>query len=658
MLTAADFSISFLSILILMCSSWVIGNLLQSIINRLYGYGAQLPLYWKLLSGLFLGVSLYAIFTTKGVTILLFSPILILLLLKQLLKHQSSRLVNTPAKSEYVFLGAAIVLQFIFFTYTLVSSNANFVTFISGDFNIYYRMGVHLSENGVEAYNFNYDTGNLKMPSLYHYGDLWVYALISRITNGNPSVVFIIAFTCLSSIFSLGLFTYIRDVFAAKIQQHKVYLYLILFAGLFAGFQFCFPAFIRRFAEPYTLSIFNWGKVLVLSCSLIGLLILVRIKDWKPLAILSIVAGLFYINSIPAIYGAIFLLLTIELLGKRLTFKTWFIINAIYIGGLIVALIFQYKLLPMAFGLEHISVAQTQKTSLLHNLTFGKYLHTAINIFIGGWLQLLTLAPYFILMLITFMLNRSGKIHFKKIWSEIDYSVLLLFFIFASGLFSWAIIYPLRVDTVQFFHNLVAPVYVVLITLILYYILVNTTNKILITLTLFTVLGSAYLSSQHIFYANIFNKNEWQQMQRFFKDDQQGSLFVNIKPMKELTSAFNRKTDQYIPLNILNYKWSNYQNVSLNAPFIPISENEVYYLEAKDDIATATFTTYMDKCKAENIKDVNQMTNKFIKDFKVKYISVSLDTSLPFSLRNNLMDSLLLKNANYIVYKINLDGFK
>jgi hypothetical protein len=649
-----DIFLSLVCISLLFFLSLLLAKGMLFLVKKIYSLQAQLTLFWELCLGLFLATSLYAIVVTKGQTMLLLVPLFIFFLIHQILLASPQQRIES--RQVYRFFLASIVIQFSFFLYTLVSSNPQYINFISGDFNIYYRMAIRLNMFGVEAYNFNLDPQYFKSPGVYHYGDLWLYALVAKATRANPSIVFLIAFTCLSSIFSLGLFSYINNVYLGLLKQKRRYLYVLLVAGLFAGFQFCFPTFLRQYAEPYTLSIFNWGKVLVLSCSLIGLFILVRSKHWYAIAIFSVIAGLFYINAVPAIFGAIFMLLVLELLLRRISLKKYIQVNALYIVGLLVALLLQYKIIPMLKGLPVAPHASVESVNFLHHLSVSQYIHTACNIFVGGWLQLLTLLPYFFVLLLAYFFGQKNRPHWKVLFKQMDYSLLFLLFVFAAGLLSWAALYPLRVDTVQFFHNLVAPIYVLFIALVLFYVIVHSSSKILVVFTFVFVMGSVAQSANNIFYASIFNKNEWQSLQQFIGKETKASPFVNIKPLKELSTAFNRKTDQYVPLNILVYQWPDYHNVSLNALHIRLDTADLYYHEAKEDIGTSSFALYAAQKQRKGLINWDTITDHFIKDYQVRFISVSLDTVLPFFIRRTVVDSLLLPNTHYTIYKLANNG--
>lgn len=641
---------SFFWVIVIMLISILTTKLLQ-LLMRFFSTSSQntLPIYWNLFLGLFFWVGIFAIVSTRGLTMLLPIPALIIWLIKNLsLRQELSKKNSKMLGNETLFFLLCLFIQFSFFVFTLSDING-FVQYISGDFSIYYRMADRLNTFGVEAYNFNINE-KVSLPSAYHFGDLWLYAMIQKFVDVNPSITFLVSFSVLSVTFSMGIYNYCTKLFSNFIiSKHKL-LFILMFSGLFTGFSFLMPPFLKQFVEPYTLSVFNWGKVMVLSTSLIGLFIIIKDKLWVNLAIITSIAGLLYINAIPAIFGAVFLLfLMLFLLKKQLKFSKWLQLQSIYVGITLFILLFLYKIVPIFFKVSD-SVVTKKPHAFLQDISIMQYIKTGTNIFIGGWFQLVTILPYLLLAIVGLIITTGFKKSIR-ILLEIDYSIMFLVMLFVSGLLAWAVLYPMSVDTVQFFHNILAPIYVIAISIILGYLILVVSKPILYVPVIVLALFSAYISTKNIFYTSSADKNEWMFMSKYFEDEKVASPFLNIRSIKEL-SYWSRRTDYYIPLNILSYQWHDYHNISLNSPFIPLSKISVYGFEEENDIANSTFTTYYNGCKSKGINDVNQCALGFIKDYKVKYVSVSKDTILPDYLRPFLIDSINLTKSNYTIYKI------
>lgn len=626
------------------------GYALSRIVTRLTrSVNRNIPMYWLLFCGLFFIVSLYAIIRTGGLSILLPVPLLIIALLYDLHTWQDAGSARVSRKEEGFLLLFSFLGQFVFFACTFLSFDAQSIKYVAGDFNIYYRMANRLNEFGIEAYNFNITTVPTH-PSPYHFGDIWLYALSNRFVSLNPSISFLASFSVLSPVFTLGLYALIKNVFPSFLREKKKYLWgLLVFSGLFGGFSICFPGFLRAYAEPYTLAVFSWGKVLLLSTALIGILIACS-KRLLRLAVLSAcLAGLLYINAIPAIYMSLFFLLTMLLLRKELSGKQWFQLHVLLVGITVTTVLALYKAYP-ALHPAATAVPATASSGLLHGMAPGRYVKTAINIFIGGWFQVFTILPYLLLLALVAFFHKGFRTIPTQI-RQLDLSIYFLAFLFLSGLFSWALLFPLSVDAVQFFHNILAPVYSILVTLIVFYALSSGVHTMVKSATVAIALLSVYFSYTSVFYASNANRQDWEKAKAFFKDEQTAPGMVNIKSMNELSYWSAKKTDQYLPLGFLCYIWPGYTNVNLNTPFIALSDG-VYAFEEQKDIEGASFSTFRKKNIEAGLNDEAGIINKFLSDYKVHYIFVSTDTSLPAYLRLKIKDSVELKNSDFTVYRI------
>jgi hypothetical protein len=240
-----------------------------------------ISLFWRLFTGTLLLISLYAIFVTKGQTIFFICPILIFFLVRQKLSTTA-----VADRQQLFFFICSAALNFLFYWWALESFTADKVTFVSGDFNIYFRTAQYFNEFGIENASLD-PIYRARFANPYHYGDIWMYALVSRFVSINPSVVYLISFAQFSVIFINGMYQYIQNLFEPYLANKKHYLNILLFAGLFAGLNAFFPKFILPSADPYTLSVMNWSKVLLPSYVLIALLILIQNKNWLAVAFVA-----------------------------------------------------------------------------------------------------------------------------------------------------------------------------------------------------------------------------------------------------------------------------------------------------------------------------------------------------------------------------------
>lgn len=600
------------------------------------------PLFWIFFTGLLLGVSAIAIVMTGAVTILLFVPLL-LLLLQQHIPHSREE----SLQRDILLLLFAMVVQYGLFLWMFSSRDKSELTIVHGDFNIYFRAAWRLWEYGTEAYNFTIYASENTLPGMYHYGDLWLYALCGRVNDFQPTHTFLTAFTLLSTLFTLGLVQYLRSVFR-NVQDWSVLIFV--FGGAFSAFAFCMPSFLTRFIEPYTLSVFNWGKVLLVSVCMVAALNLAQRHAFKGLLLLVLITGLSYINALPAFYGAFLLLLLITVMRKEET-RLAALGKALVLPVLmLIPVVLQYKVLPQLLEL-------TDKWPVPHvvspfaNLTLKEYLKTVINIFFGGWFQLFTLAPYWLLLVIGVLLSGSFKVlSLREGFRKLDNSLVFLLGLFVAGLASWAVTYPLQVDTVQFFHNTLSPIYCVTISLIIAYLLWVVKRKLPILLVLVVALSSVILSVSRPFFSGSFPEKDWRRLSAFIeKGAVKNGMFLCSNTAGALSTAFLRKSDQYVPLNILVYKFPQYVNVSLVSPFLKLNTSDIYYHEAYTDLRTSSLGRFFAK---RNTTDTIAVIEDFVRSQPFSYYSVYRDTTMPLYLRPYASDSCILEESNMIVYRL------
>lgn len=650
MLTSSLIFISLLTVVALLALSVLLGFFLQFTVNKLYAstFGSKsLSLYWQLITGTLLLISIFAILSTKGLTLFLIVPILLFYFVKKKLEITSEN-KEPSSKQHILFFICSVVFNFFFYLWAIQSFSQDYVTYVSGDFNIYFRIAQRLNEFGIESLNLD-PINTAKYASPYHYADIWMYAFVSKFVSANPSVVFLIAFTHFSVIFINGIYTYAYQRFALFLEAKKGFLFLLIFAGLFTGFSQFFPKFIIPSAESYTLSVMNWSKVLVPSCFLIGLLILAKDKNWWAFILLAMIGGLSFINALPAIFMTVFLVLAVNLLRKNIRPKQWLYYHLCYVLCTIFFLVVLYKILPNILG---VSAQEATGVELKKAIDVKAYLSTASKIFIGGWFQLFVLTPFAIIFLVGLAMTGRLK-QLKQRIIALDNDILFMIFIVFSGLSCWALLHPFAPDAVQFYTNILAPVYAIVTTFLVMYIILVIQNKILSILAVTVLATSIYIHKQDVFFVNKHSRAEWNLMTDYLQKKYVGHSFVNIQPLSHFNSFFDKNTIYFMPLPYLNYQWSDYHNFSLNAPFIPINEKSPYANEERVEVNLAPFSIYYkDKMKLDSHRSAEDIMGAFIQEQNIGYISVSKDTVLPPYFRSLVKDSVSLEKANFVVYRV------
>lgn len=652
MLHTNEILLAFSSVILLIASALLLGKLTQWLCQRLFyksnHHTQSLSLFWYLLIGTSLLLSIYAIVHTKGITMLFPIPILVVFFTKYLLNGSLKNKLNNKGNNEqWTFLILSIVFNFVFYVWAIQSFNQSVVNYVSGDFTIYYRIAHSLNQTGIE--NLSLDPIYLpNYASPYHYGDLWLYALISKFFSLNPSFVFLASFTFLSIIFVNALYTFIKIRFFNLSQKNNL-IYLVLLGGLFTGFNFFFPKFIVSSAEPYTLSVMNWSKVLTPSYFLITLLILSKSRNWKALSVLAMIGALSFINAMPAMFLTVFFTLTLALIRKDISLKSWIRLHILFGLLTLVFLIVLYKVLPRVLNItiyEYTAVAVGEVTDKIH------YLLTAVKIFIGGWFQVFVLTPFVLITLVVLYYKDKLKGLVRKLLA-LDYDLLFMFFALMSGLICWAIMHPFAPDSVQFFTNILAPIYSVFICFALFYVLTKSQSKVLSLCVILLTMSSIILHKNDVFFIQKGSRTEWEKMSQWVKSKQVGSDFVNLRPTNHFNSYFDKNTVYFLPLSELLYLLPSYHSFSLNAPFIKENSQSIYASAEKVELELAPFSIYIkSQLKINPSLSTDDLMLKFVKEHKIDFISISNDTLLPQCFKPFVKDSINLELAKATIYQL------
>lgn len=649
MLDFNELFLAFASIAGLSAGTYLLGSLIELLVKKIFSLqnGNCLNIFWRILTGTSLLLSSYAVWSTKGLSILLIVPILLVFFVRQMvLNNEQSRYFN--AAQQWMFFALSVVVNFSFYVWALHSFNNDVVHYVSGDFNIYFRIAQRLNTYGIESLNLD-PIYAAQFAAPYHYGDLWLYAFVSKMVSTNPSIVFLVAFTHLSVVFINGVYTYAYKRFNDFTKGKNGYLYLLLLAGFFTGFGMFFPKFIVPSAESYTLSVMNWSKVLTPSCFLIAMLMLAKDRNWWALCFIAMIGALSFINAMPAMFMTVFFILTISLMRKQITAKKWFLYHGLYVGGTVIFVVALYKLIPDLMG---VNAKEATGVEMHKALYVKQYLGTAIKIFIGGWFQVFVLTP-FLLILFIGLLRKAQFNQLKNKLFAIDNDLLFLFFTIFSGLSCWALLHPFAPDAVQFYTNILAPVYAIAVSFIVMYIIYILAHKLLSAVAIVVLLLSIADHYKDVFFIQKDNTKEWSAIHSFFRNKNSGFYFANLRPTNHFNSFFDKNTVYFMPLGQLLYIWPQYHNFSLNAPFLTENKASLYAHEEKIELELAPFSIFLRKSKAINpALSSDQIIQNFVQQQKIGYLTISKDTVLPHYFRPLVKDSLVLSNANLTVYRI------
>jgi len=637
MLNLYDVLFSLVVIFILLALVYGTGYIIQIALGR-----TQSNVFEHFFTGSLLLTSLGAIMVTKGLTVLF--PVPFLLVLYILKRKPDIPTQIKKGREILLFIILSTLCVFFFYLFGLISISGAYVKYISGDFSIYFRAAEQINRLGIENNQLN-SIYPPDQPAPYHFGDIWLFAMVARWVSHNPSVIFLVSLVFLYVTFVTGLYCYLDDKFQPK--DNRKWLYLVLFSGLFSGFSWFFPRFILS-ADVYSFSILNYPKVLLPGCFIVWALMHIRRKDWLGLSIVTAIAALNFINIAPTFCLALFFILMLNMLSGDLRVKSGIGYLSLVVIVLGIAVVVLYLLVP------HLSAANT----IVHEQAAGvfnmqAYIVRGIKIFFGGLLQLTTITPFVLLFGAGAVFLRR-KPDGRRILNE-NQDIVFLLLLLISSLLCWSVFHPVVADAVQFYVNILYVFYAIVITLILMYLAMVVRQKLLICLALIGVSISLYNNYNYTFSVSSILKKDWNLVSAYLAKNENGNFnFANVRPLNNFSSLFDKNTQGFIPLTIISYLDPGYSNVSLNAPFINIEESGLYAKEEKKLIETAPFTMfYKQYISLHPEYDPQSAIPAFLKEYDIHYVSVH-DTLIPEILSPYITDSVSCTGTKQKIYTISI----
>lgn len=600
--------------------------------------------YWCGTAGLILIVSGYAIYMTGFRTVLLICPVLLVLFVRSMpaLKTQTE---GSKVKEALLFTSAALVIYFVFYSKAFFSfSHTGMVKFAALD-NLYYaRLASYLNLTGREVYSPEYLFPQAYTTTPYHYGDMWLCALIANVANlKTPFALILVMYPCLAVFGVLGIAAFIVHRFAF----HPSRVFLCLFALFFTGITLLYfiPTNYRNVTiEP----IANYPKTLWILVFVIGTLQLTSKREWLLLSIWAALCSITFINALPALMASAVLLLLIQMFAFHQSYKTLLPGIATVIGtGLYIVCFYKITSTPQAalFSTTNGSAA------LLKALSSSEGTATKIvHVFLQGQLFL----PYLLLFAVA---GYGRRLSTKKVWavllsSECLWLVLLLL----SGLVAWLFTRFYTTESPQFLYNIVQPLVATSITAWAYWMFASK-NKLMLKVATAGIL--VFLLFHHRDFTYDLERrrpDEWTALKDFLNRKGNGRkeilVFLHVKPLSAYSNFFRTNTRLYPPLPEITYLMEPYINESLDIPLLLQDSLARQSQDIKAQLRNSSFYQYLQQKKPLPPKDWSASMHDFAIAVHAQYLMVSKQTSFPPVFRPGVVDSIELNN--YMLYQLNL----
>lgn len=574
-------------------------------------------LFWFLLSGLFLLASLFALIITHLHSSLLPVPVLVFVMARY-----TKTCIVAGQKKQFTLLNGqllffaflGVLLPWLYFALHYIIQGETGPGYISGDTGFYGRAAEYLLHAGKENVSLDYPGVSTITKEPYHYGDLWTIALLQKISSIHPVVTTaLIVYPCYMAIFLLGLAGY----FQLRFVQPTRYTFLLLLAGFTSGFYFIFPTFLSGWV--LSLSLVSFPKLILVAMILAGILMALRVASWDLLLLMVCTGILFFINIGPPLLLATLVLLAWMLRKKQLRLS-W-----VPVLVCLPALVYYYFFY------------RNSGSGLVSGHSAFSF-HTFLRIILGGILQVLPLLPFLLLAL--------WYARKKEWFARIRTDITLLWLLPVAGLLCWGLLYPRTNESVQFFSNVLIPATAILIMVITFDALVSGKKTVVIAAGLLFFLSVA-LNLKPSRERNTVSSTDWQETKSFLEKHGSG-YFSNLRPPQEFTELTEKNTVVWQPQDFITYLQSPYLNISLNTPEIPVDTSSVYARQEKQILATAPFSIFIkNKAFHASLEDYAYL---FIREYRIRYLTVSPALTIPPRLRPMVKDSLLLASGTRIYY--------
>lgn len=477
----------FVSTFLAMIISWFIGRLIIGLIplKSMSNYKS----FISFIVGLIVLLVLYSTIKTGGKTINIW---LIFVFVFLYINYKPKIILDKIRLSEFkkvLILSAVVLLPiFAYQCYFYFDFGNNTYKVLHADHYFYAKMvsslNVYGTENTSDAIVFIKDKSSIGL-NPYHYSELWIAALFAKLFNiSSVAAYFLIAIPLFVSIYTIGIYTLLKNAINNKYFRYTVSLLCLFVGGIYFSVynNFELTNYLNN-SDNSILSLFS--QKLSLIYVLVLLAFVLYNKGEKFLSyIVFIIIPVFSISFLPAIYGGLLLMNVFDLIKNKFNVTKEIGINTL----LIVSSITFFTLFYLIFK-SNFSVEKVTSEFFLQKVIHGNIVITDLKVFIGNNIYRLLRAfiyygPFLILI---FAIKKPNKL-FSLICLFLFCGVLassLMYQISNSGQFASNVYIMLSVYVVlnltefRCFGNLLKKsiAYTLFVTIIAYSAVISFTEK-------------------------------------------------------------------------------------------------------------------------------------------------------------------------------------
>ena len=598
----------------------------------------------NLIAGIVLFAVAYAIMRTRCHTILLPVPLFVCAALRggnSIGVYQN----NTRARWQVEAIAgiAVLLLAGIFFAQGLYAFGSNMQPYPASDLNYYCRLARHLQRFGAENVRLDLPAAMQGVTELYHWGDEWLLAGVSRLSGMQEEVVLLlIIYPILAATTVLGLFSFFERYWPGR----KWLLAGICAASLLAcAMPGTLPALIRERYAPFSAAVLQFPKQLLPGILILWLAHAIRRKEWTTVFFIAAASGLLFINMLPAL-----LLWTMMLIGILIRRGRWTknigISIAFCIGCLAATALFVFW--PISHGDAYLPPL---RADYIGNPALR------LHILLQGFVQYLAFLPFALLPAFFWWRARNRSFALWAPGERAAGSLLLMLTI--CGAFAWSLFYPLSQDSQQFFHNVVhaaLPPGVVWCATLLFCRNAGRLYRWLFCGLLAWCAGTNLRFSRFPHMTGIISANDLAKAKVFFSQNPLGERLLCLSYLADSAGAANgamrRATVNFYPLELLSMLRPGYTVYSLNPVHFPDAQD----IHAREEWRAKWLSPLMQYAHAKGLQnsDAVGIQQAFIKASGAQYLIVKEGLQVPGFVKPMVTDSLVFRSVPYHVYRLRL----
>ncbi|MEI6948172.1 hypothetical protein V9K67_13330 [Paraflavisolibacter sp. H34] len=625
MLTALIVFRCIIALVVSISSMYVSGKLLFRICKKNAFANELEQFFWYCLTGLLLLTSCYALLVSGGKTILSCIPFLLLLLVHQVRQDAGEKTVEGRKVLPWIAAGIGIFVAY--YLQGFLSPDATYVRYVAGDPLYYARLADYLNYTGVEASTPEYLFQKEWPVNPYHYGDVWVTALIARCSFVPAHyALLLVVYPLLAIIATAGVAGYVRNRFQ---QPPGPFIYFLLLLVFFKGFAYGYnvaPAFYPKTLWPL--------------CFIAGSFQLVFRKDVNALWIFVAIAGISFLNIGPAFGFGVVLFAGFCALQGQLRLKEMMVGGAACFAAVVFFFIFYSLLMPQT---GDSLVPQGQGAGALVKqlpaLFFKKLYRQKADFFTLLLFAALVAAGLFV---------QGGKAAVTRFVRapEVAWSLLLLL----SGLLFWVIAEPFLYDSFQFFYNIVIIVTAISIAVVLYWYLTQAPWRPVQAAAMLLLAALVLRNYQFSFHVRKMAAGDVARLRSFLTVKKQATFFFYNRP-EGFRNLLDVNTRFRYPLPVVTYLCDGCIIECLNTPFLLADTSRNWTGMKKNALKLSSFYQYVVR-KEPQLKGLSEeaVMRRFLQEYKPDYILLQAGVPAPGGVREAAEDSLAVEG--YRVFRM------